>query len=559
MSRIRFPYHKENTRRHYSVGDNRDFVTGSSRNSIDMGQAAQEPDSTNREAGAGGGRSDGGGGARSLAGNRSDGTADAIAPAILEALAGRRPARTPVWFMRQAGRSLPEYRALRERAGVPMLEACLNPGLAAEATLQPVRRHGVDAAVFFSDIMVPLRLAGVGVRIEEGVGPVLDAPVRSVGEVTELVAHRFGDTAGAEHTGGTADAEGVAAIEKAVRRVVVELGSPQAPGVREGLSERARAGLEHSAGPAGWTPVLAFGGAPFTLAAYLVEGRPSRDHLAARTLMRSDPQAWEKLMTWCARLTGEFIATQVRAGAAAAQLFDSWAGSLSPHIYRERVAPYSALALETARQALSPTTGRTAPLIHFGTGTARLLGLMRQAGADAVGIDERIELSEAIQVLADADPKAGACPVQGNLDPALLAAPWPLVAQELDAVLAAGGEAPGHVVNLGHGVPPTTDADVLTRIVARVHGSADWESAALAGWDAVADTASGAGSSAGSPPRGANASGTAQTADGEHGDRRQDRQIPRQVPRQVPGRQALRDTGGQPLTRTTRTPGQEER
>ena len=312
-------------------------------------------------------------------------------------------------------------------------------------------------------------------------GPILD-----MAEVSDLVARRFGDGPGAE---------GVGAIEEAVRRVVVELGSPQAPGVREGLSERARAGLEHSVGSAGWTPVLAFGGAPFTLAAYLVEGRPSRDHLAARTLMRADPDSWDRLMTWCARLTGEFIAIQVRAGAAAAQLFDSWAGSLSPRAYRERVAPYSALALDVARQAVSPTTGEAAPLIHFGTGTARLLGLMRQAGADAVGVDERIELGEAIEALAEADPQAGACPVQGNLDPALLAAPWPILAEEVDAVLAAGRAAPGHVVNLGHGVPPATDADVLTRIVARVHGSADWEAVALAGWDAVADPAEGKSSS----------------------------------------------------------------
>ena len=471
MSRIQFPYRKESTRRHYSADDNRDFVSEPSRNSIDAGKA-REPGSTDREGGADGGRSGEGSGA----GGRGDGGgASSAEPAILEALAGRRPARTPVWFMRQAGRSLPEYRALRGRAGIPMLEACLDPGLAAEATLQPVRRHGVDAAVLFSDIMVPLRLAGVEVRIEEGVGPVLDTPVRSAGEVAELVAHRFGDGPGAE---------GVGAIEEAVRRVVVELGSPQAPGVREGLSERARTGLEHSAGSAGWTPVLAFGGAPFTLAAYLVEGRPSRDHLAARTLMRADPDSWDRLMTWCARLTGEFIATQVRTGAAAAQLFDSWAGSLSPRAYRERVAPYSALALDVARQAVSPTTGKAAPLIHFGTGTARLLGLMRQAGADAVGVDERIDLGEAIEALAEADPQAGACPVQGNLDPALLAAPWPILAEELDAVLAAGRAAPGHVVNLGHGVPPATDADVLTRIVARVHGSADWESVALAGWEA---------------------------------------------------------------------------
>lgn len=340
----------------------------------------------------------------------------------------------------------------------------------------------------------------------------------------------------------------MAAIGEAVRRVVVELGSPQAPGKREGLSERARAGLEHSAGAAGWTPVLAFGGAPFTLAAYLVEGRPSRDHLAARTLMRADPESWDRLMTWCARLTGEFIATQVRAGAAAAQLFDSWAGSLSPRTYRERVAPYSGLALEVARGALSPTTGRAPLLIHFGTGTARLLGLMRQ-GADAVGIDERIELGEAIEALAQADPQAGACPVQGNLDPALLAAPWPLVAEEVDAVLAAGRAAPGHVVNLGHGVPPATEADVLTRIVARVHGSADWEAVALAGWDAVAETSANAtagtmtvtGSGAGSPTE-----ATAQRSAGRP-DRRE------------PGRQAPRGPGGRPLARTTRHHGQEGR
>lgn len=531
MSRIQFPYRRESTRRQNSSPDSGDFVTGGSHNySIDSEQTAPSGQRAGSGAGPGAagettGRDAGpAAGSAEVASGSAGQAGAATGPALLEALAGRRPARTPVWFMRQAGRSLPEYRALRARAGVPMLEACLDPALAAEVTLQPVRRHGVDAAVFFSDIMVPLRLAGVGVRIEEGVGPVLDAPVRSGREVSELVAHRFGDGPGAE---------GVGAVEEAVRRVVVELGSPQVPGLREGLSERARAGLEHSAGAAGWTPVLAFGGAPFTLAAYLVEGRPSRDHLAARTLMRADPDSWDRLMTWCARLTGEFIATQVRAGAAAAQLFDSWAGSLSPRSYRERVAPYSALALDAARGAMSPTTGQAPPLIHFGTGTARLLGLMRQAGADAVGVDERIDLGEAIEALAGADPQAGACPVQGNLDPALLAAPWPLVAEEVDAVVAAGSAAPGHVVNLGHGVPPATDADVLTRIVARVHDSADWESVALAGWDAVTDA----------PAQ------TAEAAGGSSVSRRD---------RQEPGRQAPRGPGGRPLARTTRRPGREE-
>ena len=524
MSRIQFPYRRESTRRQHSSPDNGDFVTGSSHND----SMTSEPAARAAEA----------------AGPAGTTAGPAPSPALLEALAGRRPARTPVWFMRQAGRSLPEYRALRARAGVPMLEACLDPALAAEVTLQPVRRHGVDAAVFFSDIMVPLRLAGVGVRIEEGVGPVLDAPVRSGREVSELVARRFGDGP---------DAEGVGAIEEAVRRVVVELGSPQAAGVREGLSERARAGLEHSAGSAGWTPVLAFGGAPFTLAAYLVEGRPSRDHLAARTLMRSDPESWDRLMTWCACLTGEFIAIQVRAGAAAAQLFDSWAGSLSPRTYCERVAPYSGLALETARGALSPTTGQAAPLIHFGTGTARLLGLMRQ-GADAVGIDERIELGEAIETLAQADPQAGPCPVQGNLDPALLAAPWPLVAEEVDAVLAAGRAAPGHVVNLGHGVPPATDADVLTRIVARVHGSADWEAVALAGWDAVAETRAGAAAGTTADTGACAGPGSDEEAQAAAGGRSVSRQD-----RQAPGRQAPRGPGGRPLARTSRHPERGDR
>ena len=399
-----------------------------------------------------------------------------VAPALLRALTGARPERTPVWFMRQAGRSLPEYRALRDRAGLSMLDVCLDPALAAEITLQPVRRHGVDAAVFFSDIMVPLRLAGLAVRIEPGLGPVLDEPVRTPADVARLTARRYGE--------GEAGGAGARAVEAGVRAACAELGTPTAPGGGANLGERPLAGLAASRGSASWTPLIGFGGAPFTPAAYLVEGRASRDHLAARTLMHADPGAWDALMTWCARLTGDFIAAQVRAGASAAQLFDSWAGSLSPADYRARVAPYSALALSIARRAVSPTTGAPAPLIHFGTGTARLLADMRAAGADAVGVDDRTDLAEAIAVLDGAGP--GPCPVQGNLDPALLAAPWEVLAPAVDACLEAGRAAPAHVVNLGHGVPPTTDPDVLTRLVARVHGSADWEATALAGWEAAA-------------------------------------------------------------------------
>ena len=419
------------------------------------------------------------------------GSAADAAPPLLKALTGARPARTPVWFMRQAGRSLPEYRAARTHAGTSMLDACLDPDLTAEFTLQPVRRHGVDAAVFFSDIMVPLRLAGLSVRIEPGVGPVFDEPVRTPDDVARLIAHRY-----AEDAIGQA---GAGAIETGVRLAVGELGTPGTPGGSPGVGERARAGLAESRGPASWTPLIGFGGAPFTLAAYLVEGRPSRDHLAARTLMHADPAAWDALMTWCARVTGAFIATQVRAGASAVQLFDSWAGSLSPADYRTRVAPYSSLALDIAGHAFSPTVGRLVPLLHFGTGTARILRDMRSAGDDggcAVGIDDRTDLAWAIDELRADDgrrrdaqhPHRHRSPVvvQGNLDPALLAAPWEVLAPAVDACLEAGRAADGHIVNLGHGVPPGTDPDVLTRIVARVHGSEEWERTALAGWDGAA-------------------------------------------------------------------------
>lgn len=396
------------------------------------------------------------------------------APALLDALEGRRPARTPVWFMRQAGRSLPEYRALRRQVDLGMLDVCLRPDLVSEITLQPVRRHGVDAAVLFSDIMVPLRLAGLEVRIEPGVGPIVATPLRTAADIARATAHGYGE--------GAAEAAGAHAVEEGVRAVVAELGTPHAPGDRAGLGDRARAGLEESGGEAGWTPLIGFGGAPFTLAAYLIEGRPSRDHLAARTLMHADPDAWDALMIWCADVTGTFMAAQIRAGACAAQLFDSWAGSLAPADYRERVAPYSAQALALARETVSGTTGRRAPLIHFGTGTARILGDMHDARADAVGVDDRTDLGEAITSLA---ASGRACPVQGNLDPALLAAGWPVLARAIDACLEAGRAAPAHVVNLGHGVPPTTDPDVLTRTVARVHGSPHWERTAQAGWDAT--------------------------------------------------------------------------
>lgn len=379
-------------------------------------------------------------------------------PALLAALNGQRPARTPVWFMRQAGRSLPEYRQLRAQMNLPMLEACLNPQVVAQATLQPVRRHGVDAAIFFSDIMVPLRLAGVDVEIKPQVGPVLSTPIRTRDDVERLLGCGFGQGTWVSHDGATHQgAEGVAALREAIALILTELGTPaQAPqpGAPQPLAE---------AQPADWTPLIGFGGAPFTLAAYLVEGKPSRDHLAARSLMHADPPTWDLLMRWCAQVTGDFIALQISCGASAAQLFDSWAGSLSPTDYRERVAPYSALAIARAREAISPTTGKAAPLIHFATGSARLLPQMLAAGAQAVGVDDRTELDWAI------DQLGGSCPVQGNLNPALLTAPWPVIEQAIVECLRAGRQAPGHVFNLGHGVPPTTDPAVLTRIVEFIH------------------------------------------------------------------------------------------
>ena len=392
-------------------------------------------------------------------------------PALLAALNGQRPARTPVWFMRQAGRSLPEYRQLRAQVNLPMLEACLNPQVVAQATLQPVRRHGVDAAIFFSDIMVPLRLAGVDVEIKPQVGPVLSTPIRTRDDVERLLGCGFGQGTWVSHDGATHQgAEGVAALREAIALILTELGTPaQAPkpgapqqGVPQPLA-KAQPASPAQAQAMGWTPLIGFGGAPFTLAAYLVEGKPSRDHLAARSLMHADPPTWDLLMRWCAQVTGDFIALQISCGASAAQLFDSWAGSLSPTDYRERVAPYSALAIARAREAISPTTGKAAPLIHFATGSARLLPQMLAAGAQAVGVDDRTELDWAI------DQLGGSCPVQGNLNPALLTAPWPVIEQAIVECLRAGRQAPGHVFNLGHGVPPTTDPAVLTRIVEFVH------------------------------------------------------------------------------------------
>lgn len=336
-----------------------------------------------------------------------------------------KPSRRPVWFMRQAGRSLPEYRKLRE--GTSMLDSCLDPEMASEITLQPVRRHDVDAAIFFSDIVIPLRLAGIDVEIKPGVGPVLGSPVRTAADVAALPK---------------IDDDAFAPITEAVQRTVAEL---------------------DTLGPDGTAvPLIGFAGAPFTLAAYMVEGRPSRDHLGPRTMMHADPETWAALAEWAAEASGRFMRAQLEAGASAAQLFDSWAGSLGREDYQRHVLPHSTAALEHVR-GLQGVEGVTAPLVHFGTGTSEVLDLMKTAGADVVGIDYRLNLAEATRRLG-ADT-----PLQGNIDPALLPADFSVLEDHVRKVVEAGSGAAGHVLNLGHGVPPETDPEVLTRVVELIH------------------------------------------------------------------------------------------
>jgi uroporphyrinogen decarboxylase len=326
---------------------------------------------------------------------------------LVRAATSRPGPRPPVWFMRQAGRSLPEYRALR--VGTRMLDACRDPELITEITLQPVRRHGVDAAILFSDIVLPLVAIGVGIDIVPGVGPVVDKPVSEPGDVDRL---------------RPLDPEDVPYITSAVR------------------------GLVDALGP---TPLIGFAGAPFTLASYLVEGGPSRDHAKTKALMHGRPELWHELLDRLAVIARQFLRVQIDAGAAAVQLFDSWAGALSLADYTELVLPHS-------RAVLEPLAG-TVPRIHFGVGTGELLAAMRAAGADVVGVDWRVPLDEAVRRIG---PGAA---VQGNLDPALLGADWPVIEAAVRRIVAEGRAADGHIFNLGHGVPPDTDPDVLTRIV----------------------------------------------------------------------------------------------
>ncbi len=311
-----------------------------------------------------------------------------------------------MWFMRQAGRSLPEYRQVRRSH--TLFEVCEQPELCAEVTLQPVRRHGVDAAVMFADIMLPVLGMGVGVELVEGVGPVVARPIETLADVEALRVPE--------------PDEAVPAILEAIRLVRSEL----AP-------ERA---------------VIGFCGGPFTVAGYLVEGRPSRDFVRTKRCMYGAPEVWHALLEKLAETSARYVGAQVRAGADVVQVFDSWAGALSAADYREFAAPYSARILAAV----------DAPTIHFATGATHLLPALAATGGDVIGLDWRVTLDEGWELAGD---DRG---VQGNLDPALLLGPWARVEAGAREVLARAGGRPGHIFNLGHGVLPQTDPDVLRRL-----------------------------------------------------------------------------------------------
>jgi uroporphyrinogen decarboxylase len=343
----------------------------------------------------------------------------------LAAAAGRKPHRVPVWFMRQAGRSLPEYRALREQHS--MMAACFDAELITEITLQPVRRHGVDAAILFSDIVVPLRGAGVDLDIVADVGPVIAAPVRTAADIDALKP---------------LDPQRVQPVSDAVALLMGALGD---------------------------VPLIGFAGAPFTLASYLVEGGPSRHHARTKAMMLAEPACWHALMEKLTDLTVDFLRVQLDAGVDAIQVFDSWAGALSLADYRRYVLPHS-------ERVFGTLAASGVPMTHFGVGTAELLGAMSvalKAGekpgpATVVGVDWRTSLIDAA-----ARVETGTA-LQGNLDPAVLLAGWPVVERAARAVVddgrrAVDAGASGHVFNLGHGVLPETDPGVLTELVSVVH------------------------------------------------------------------------------------------
>lgn len=345
---------------------------------------------------------------------------------LLRAAAQRPGHRVPVWFQRQAGRSLPEYKAVRGEGSI--LNAIAEPERATEITLQPVRRYGVDAAILFSDIVTPLWACGFGVDITPGVGPTVANPFSSADDLKRL------------------------------RPLDIDRDLDfQTETVKNLVAELATAGHSDDGSPGHRVPVIGFAGAPFTLAAYLIEGRPSRNHTKVKTLMAANSELWHQLCDRLADLAISTLTAQVAAGASAVQLFDSWAGILRPEHYRQWVAPHSA-------RIMAAMADLGVPRFHFGVNTGELLDQMADVGTEVVGVDWRTPLAVARQ------RTGGAVALQGNLDPALCLAPWEAVEVEVRRVLADNGGHPGHIFNLGHGVLPDTDPDILAQVVKLVHG-----------------------------------------------------------------------------------------
>jgi len=343
--------------------------------------------------------------------------ADHLLPTLVRAARRQVVDRRPVWFMRQAGRSLPEYRKIRE--SYDLFTICQNPELCAEVTLQPVRRLGVDGAVLFADIMLPVAFGlGVELQLVDGVGPVVEHPIRSQADIDRLQVRPA--------------AEAVPFVLKTIKLLRRQLDPSVA--------------------------VIGFSGAPFTLAGYLIEGKPSRDFLTTKTMMYAEPALWDALMTRLARLVLEYLLAQIEAGAQLVQVFDSWGGALSPSDYRRYVLPHMA-------GIFNGLQGAGAPSIHFGTGTAGILSLMSEDGGDVIGVDWRVDLGEAWRVIGY---DRG---IQGNLDPALLLGPWPVVEDGARRVIQAAGGRPGHIFNLGHGVLPDSPVEHLQRLVEYVHAA----------------------------------------------------------------------------------------
>jgi len=332
---------------------------------------------------------------------------------FLRACRREKTAFTPIWLMRQAGRYLPEYRALRARHD--FLTLCKTPAAATEVTLQPIERLGVDAAILFADILLVLEPLGVGLEFSRGAGPRIARPVRSADDVSRLAPVDVPSSVGF--------------VFETVRLV------------RKALADR--------------VPLVGFAGAPFTLASYLIEGGASREFLLTKRFMRAEPAAWHALMARLARITAEYLNGQIDAGAQAVQLFDSWVGSLSPADYREFVLPHSRAVLSRLAPGVST--------IHFGTGTATLLELMKDAGGDVIGLDWRVELGPTW------DRLGAEVAVQGNLDPAILLAPVPEIRRAVGAILDGAARRPGHIFNLGHGVHQETPVDHVRALVDMVH------------------------------------------------------------------------------------------